>query len=189
MARELPESTKNILGAGSAALDVLGDEFADQADRAAQLGSTERFRRLAETADAQAQAVFGDEIGDLNKRIADRPPDRVAQSFEAWLATGGFQLLGLAVPAYFRAMQEFWRDRESRGEESTVRIDMTSPRILAERALLARAKVGHVIINAAGKPVGRELAAEVAARFQAAIQQAYQNGQARLKLYAASEYV
>jgi hypothetical protein len=189
IARGLPEATKNILGAGSSALDVLGDEFADQADRAAQLGSTERFGRLAETADSQAQAVFGDEITDLNKRIAERPADRVAQSFETWLATGGFQLLVPSISAYFREMQEYWRARESRGEESTVRIDMTSPRILAERALLARAKVRHVIINAAGKPVGRELAAEVAACFQAAVQQAYLSGQARLKLYAASEYI
>jgi hypothetical protein len=186
--RELPRASKDIFGAGSAALDVLGDEFADQADRAAQLGSTERFRRLAETADAQAKAAFGGEIDDLSKRIDSRT-DPVAQSFETWLATGGFQLLGLAIPAYFHEIQEYWHEREAQGQESTVRIDMTSPRILAERALLARAKVRQVIINAAGKPVGRELAAEIAARFQAAVQQAYVNGQARLKVYAASEYL
>jgi hypothetical protein len=189
IARELPEGTRNILGVGSAALDVIGDEFADQAARAAAGGSTERFRRLAETANRQAQAVFGEDVDALHKRIAERRPDAVAQSFEGWLATGGFQLLGLTIPAYFKEMRAYWRDKEAQGQEATVRIDMTSPRILAERALLARATVKHVVINAAGKPVNADLVAEVAAQFQAAVQQAYLDGQARLKLYAVSEYV
>ena len=189
MAREAPGAAKNILDAGSTALRELGDEFADQADRAAELGSTERFRRLAETADRQSTDAFADETKDLNARIADRQADRLAQAFESWLAaSGGFQILGTAIPAYFEEMCAFWHERESEGKESTVRIDRTSPRILAERALLARARVHQVRINAAGKPVGKELAAEVAARFQAAVQQLYVNGQTRLKLYGASEY-
>src|SRR5262249_8559738 len=148
-----------------------------------------RFRRLAETASRQAQAVFGEDVDALRDRIAKRRPDVVAQSFESWLATGGFQLLGLTIPAYFKGMQAYWREKEGQGQEATARIDMTSPRILAERALLARATVKHVVINAAGKPVNAELVAEVAEQFQAAVQQAYLDGQARLKLYAASEYV
>jgi hypothetical protein len=189
MARTVPQAATDIAGAGSAALNILGDEFADQAAHVNDATSAARFERLAATAARQAAAVFGPDADDLRDKIAKRKPDTVAESFEGWLAYGGFALLTDAIPAYFKSMRDFWHDEESRGEEATVRIDVTSPRILAERAALARSHVKQVVVKAAGKEVDRSLAETVAAQFRVAVQQAYFDGEARLKLFAVSAYV
>jgi hypothetical protein len=184
LSTELPEGARNILGAGQAALDVLADEFATQADQAAAMGSPERFRRLAETADRQAQAVFGTDAEELRRRIAERPSDAVAQAFENWLAVSGFEVVAAAIPIYLREMRAFWREKEAHGEEATVRIDMTSPHILAEKAKLARTTMKQLVIEARGQKPGADLAEEVAATFQSAVHDAYGAGERRLKTLA-----
>jgi hypothetical protein len=180
-----PRGARDILGAGAAALDVLGDEFAAQAEHAAQMGSADRFRALAATADRQARDVFGGDAERLCQSIAARPPDAVAAAFESWLALS-FHTLGEVIPAYARQLRELWQEKAERGEEATVRIDMTSPRILAEHATLAGVSVREVLIDATAKPVNRDLVAEIARQFKWAVQQAYVDGQKRLRLFAAS---
>ncbi|MBB6253150.1 hypothetical protein [Nitrospirillum iridis] len=189
LARTLPQSAKDILGVGSVALNILGDEFASQAGQIATQTADGRFQRLAETAVRQAQSVFGVDADALRAKIATQPADPVADAFGQWLAYGGFALLGEAIPAYFREMRDFWAEKTARGDEATVRLNMTSPRILAERATLARSHVKQVVIKAAGREVDVPLAQAVAAQFRAAVQQAYSDGQTRLKLYAVSSYV
>jgi hypothetical protein len=188
-ATTLPQNVGDIAAAGSAALDILGDQFAEEGARAALAGSEERYRRLAEKAGSQARMVFGTDIDALQTHIAEQGPDPVAESFGDWVATGGFQVVQAALPAYLREIRAFWREKEARGEELTVRIDMTSPHILARRAKLARVKMKTLAIDASERPLDSDLAAEVAARFRDAVQQAFATGTQRLATYAVSEVV
>ena len=153
------------------------------------MGSTQRYQRLADDAARQAQRVFGPDVQELRDRIARRPPDLVAQRFEDWLATAGFELVAKAIPAYLQEMRAFWRDKEQRGAELTVRLDVTSPHILAQRAKLARITMKQLVISAPERALDDDLVAEVAAQFQSAIQQAYSTGQRRLKVFAVTKVV
>jgi len=187
LATELPKSTRDIIDAGAAAVDVLGDEFARQAERAAEMGSTQRYQRLADDAARQAQRAFGPDVQELRDRIARRPPDLVAQRFEDWLVTAGFELVAQAIPAYLQQMRIFWRDQKQGGAKLTVRLDVTSPHILARRAKLACVTMKQLMISAPGRALDDDLVSEVAAQFQSAIQQAYSTGQRRLEVFAVTE--
>ena len=183
MANATAGGARGILGVGSVALDIIGDEFAAQADSAGRLGSVDRFRQLAATAEGPARAVFGFDADLLREKLA-QPVNAVARTFESWFAFGGFQTLQEVIPAYARQLRELWQEKAARREEATVRIDLTSPRILAEHACLLGVQVEQVVIDAAGKPINDDLVAEVARQFKGAVQQAYLDGQRRLQMYA-----
>jgi hypothetical protein len=92
-----------------------------------------------------------------------------------------------AIPAYFKSARQFWEDRQKRGDEAAVRIDRTSPHILARRALLARAIVKKIHVKATGRPADKSLAEAIAERFRCAVQQSYAAGNLRLELYGIEE--
>jgi len=175
---------RDILGVGSVALNIIGDEFAAQADNAARIRSIDRFRALTATAENQARAVFGPDADTLRQQINTKPADKVAGAFESWFSFANFQALGEVIPAYARQLRELWQEKAEHGDDPTVRLDITSPRILAEHASLAGVSVRRVVIDGSGRPLDGDLLAEVARQFRGAVQQAYLDGQTRLRQYA-----
>jgi len=181
------QSLRDMPGVASVALKISADEFDAAAEGAGQALVSRGMGAIAAAADRQSGAAFGADLEQLSKKIAAAKPDPVAENFERWLAFGGFALLTDAIPAYFAAARDFWRERQKRGEEAAVRIDKTSPHILARRAMLARAVVGKIRVDATGRPVDRSLAEAIAERFRAAAQQAYLAANLRLELYGIEE--
>jgi hypothetical protein len=161
-------------------------DFEKAAADAARLRVGARFDRVAAHSTTLADTVFGPEVRDAKKAVADRPPDALAQAFESWLATGGFVLIGEVIPAYVQEIARHWREQVEHGEELTAPLLPTSPRILRQRAALGRVEVPRLTLRAPG---GRELdgglADEGAFRFSNAVSDAYETGRKRLAELAA----
>jgi hypothetical protein len=182
----VPAAARDILGAGSKALGNLADTFSDAAANVNSAGFAARLRGVVAMSMGTADKFFGPDAAALRAEIAAKQADPVAAALEKGFAGGGFFALTDAIPAYFHAMQETWQAQPAPAEETAVLIDKTSPHILAARAVLARSHLKQIVVKAGGLMADRGLAATVASRFRAAVQQAYLDGEAQLKLFAAA---
>jgi hypothetical protein len=161
---------RTALGGAQTALASLGTTFAAEADRAATMGSVAEMRRMAGHAGETAERVFGPEAARVREQMAARRPDQLAAAFESAITSGGFALIGNAIPAYVVQMRRFWEQRRPPVEHPT------SPHILARHGRLGAVRVPRIEVRAPGRTPNRELAAAVSARFHDAIGDAYLSG-------------
>jgi hypothetical protein len=165
-----------IVQAGTAMLDGFARTFAVAADRAARMGSPARYRALAERADLLAGIAFGGQLDELGRRVAERPALPMETALVAWLAGGGFFVIGAVIPAYVSEMRGFWQDQLAADNAPMLSITATSPHILARRARLARVRMGRLTIVVRGPQADEALVAQVAGQFKQAVEQAYVAG-------------
>ena len=157
--------------AGSATMFAdLGTTFAAEADRAASMGSVARMRELAADAAVLSERVFGPEADRLRAGAESQQPDLLATAFEQAVTSGGFALVGGAIPAYVGEMRRFWATRRPPVDRPT------SPHILARHGRLGGVRVPSMTVRASGRTADRQLAALVAARMHDSIGEAYVAG-------------
>ncbi len=167
---ETRTAIRSTLGGAETLMADLGTTFAAEADRAAVMGSVARMRELAVDAAGMAETVFGPEAERVREQAARRRPDALAIAFEGAVTSGGFALVGAAIPAYVRAMRSFWTSRRPPADRPT------SPHILARHGRLGGVRVPRMTVRAPGRTADRELAAAVAARFHDEVGNAYVGG-------------
>ena len=148
----------------------LGTTFAVEADRAASMGSVGRMRELAADSAVLSERVFGPEADRLRADAEGRQPDPLATAFEQAVTSGGFALVGGAIPAYVGEMRRFWATKRPPVPPPT------SPHILARHGRLGGVRVPRITVRASGRVADRQLAALVAARFHDAVGEAYVGG-------------
>jgi hypothetical protein len=161
---------RTALGGAQTALASLGTTFAAEADRAATMGSVAEMGTMAGHAGEMAERVFGPEAARVREQMAARRPDQLAAAFESAITTGGFALIGSAIPAYVGQMRRFWEQHRAPVEHPT------SPHILARHGRLGAVRVPRIEVRAPGRTPNRELATAVSARFHEAIGDAYMSG-------------
>lgn len=167
------EARAGVHGALGGAATLMGDlaeTFAREADRAAVLGSPARLRELAVDAGELSERVFGPEADRTRADAAARPPDVVGATFEEAVTSGGFALVGAAIPAYVGEMRRFWERPRPRPEP------VTSPHILARHGRLGGVRVPRMTVNAPRRRPDRALATLVADRFHTEVGAAYVRG-------------
>ena len=167
---EVRGGIRTSLDGAAATFEALGNTFAAEADRAASMGSTARMRELAGDSAAFAERVFGPEADRLRADAEARQPDQLALAFEQAVSSGGFALVGGAIPAYVGEMRRFWATKRPPVERPT------SPHILARHGRLGGVRVPRMTVRASGRVADRQLAALVAARFHDAVGEAYVGG-------------
>jgi hypothetical protein len=167
---EARAGVSGAFGGAAALMEDLGTTFAREADRAAVLGSPARLRELAVDAGEMSERVFGPEAERAREDAARRSPDALALAFEDAVTSGGFALVGAAIPAYVGEMRRFWARPRPRVERPT------SPHILALHGRLGGVRVPRVTVNAPRRRPDRALATLVADRFHAEVGAAYVKG-------------
>jgi hypothetical protein len=161
---------RSALGATSTMFDRLGTTFAAEADRAVGAGLFGRVGELAGDSAAFAERVFGPEADRLRAEAESRQPDPLAAGFEQAVTSGGFALVGGAIPAYVEEMRRFWATKRPPLSPPT------SPHILARHGRLGGVRVPRITVRAGGRVADRQLAALVAARFHDEVGVAYVGG-------------
>jgi hypothetical protein len=167
---EARRGVRTALWGAASMLDDLGDRFAAEADRAASMGSVARMRELAGDSASFSERVFGPEAERLRTDAESRRPDPLATAFEHAVASGGFALVGSAIPAYVGEMRRFWATRRPPAPRPT------SPHILARHGRLGGVRVPRLTVRANGRVADRQLAALVAGRVHDAVGEAYVGG-------------
>jgi hypothetical protein len=179
MAGDVSDNIRDALDSGSRALWRESELFDQASDVAARRGPSIPIEQIAARATAQATGVFGEEMTQLRRDVANKGKDQLAERFESWLALGGFELIGQVVPQYIGAMLAEWRRQEVEGTELTTLLkvdDQTSPHILAARAALGTARIKKITVNAQRRELDDKLIAEIASAFQSAIAGAFTSG-------------
>jgi hypothetical protein len=161
---------RSALGATSTMFDRLGTTFAAEADRAVGNELFGRVGGLAADSAAFAERVFGPEADRLRAEAASSQPDALAAGFEQAVTSGGFALVGGAIPAYVEEMRRFWATKRPPEPPPT------SPHILARHGRLGGVRVPRLTVRASGRVADRQLAALVAARFHDEVGEAYVGG-------------
>jgi hypothetical protein len=161
---------RTALGGATTMFERLGTTFAVEADLAATLGSFGRMRELAGDSAVLSERVFGPEADRLRADAEGRRPDPLATAFEQAVTSGGFSLVGGAIPAYVGEMRRFWATKRPAVPPPT------SPHILARHGRLGGVRVPRITVRAGGRVADRQLAALVAARFHDAVGDAYVGG-------------
>jgi hypothetical protein len=174
-----------ILNSVRAFLRDVSRLFGRAAAGAANLGSLERYQTIAERAGRLADTVYGDQVTDLRRRIAERRPDAFAQAFEGWLIHGGFNLVGEVIPLYVDHMFRYWQTQVAPEEAEPATGQAapstpTSPHILARRARLGRVQMERLTIRAPARLLDDALVATIAGSFRGAVAQAYASGERTL---------
>ncbi|MEV0248480.1 hypothetical protein AB0H76_17915 [Nocardia sp. NPDC050712] len=163
-------------------LNTLSDQFAGEAARAAKVDEKGRLAALGPQADALAEAFYGPEVDEQRRAVARHPQEALAKAFETWLATGGFLLVGEAIPAYVGHLAATYRAQLAQGSELTFELTPTSPHLLRKRALLGRVRMPRLTLRAAaGTPLDAALAEEIAEQFGGAVLAAYRTGHQRVR--------
>jgi len=165
-----------IVQAGTAMLNGFARTFSAAADSAARMGSPARYRAIAERADLLAGIALGGQLDELGRRVAERPALPMEAALVAWLAGGGFFIIGAVIPVYVSEMRGFWQEQLAAGNEPLLTVTATSPHILARRARLARVRMGRLTIVVRGPQMDESLVAQVAGQFKQAVEQAYVDG-------------
>lgn len=166
----------------SRGFEDLATGLAADATRSATVDVGGRLAGQAGQADRLADVVFGPEVAEQRRGVAERPTDVVAAAVEAWLATGGILAVGEAIPCYVGEMAEHWRAQLAEGTELTAELTPTSKHILRRRATLGRVALPRLTLRAApGRQLDEEFADVVASRFAQAVRDAYRTGQRRLR--------
>jgi hypothetical protein len=167
---------RTALGGATTFLAELGSAFAVEADRAARLGSVGRMRELAAGSADPAERVFGPEAESARAR-AERPrTDELAIAFDQAVTSGGFALVGSAIPAYVGELRRFWAAKRPPVERPT------SPHVLARHGRLGGVRVPRMTVRASGRSPDRRLATLVAGRFHDAVGEAYVSGRREFEL-------
>jgi hypothetical protein len=172
-----PAAISAIFGAAADAARQAGGRFDDLAAAAARGGSTQEYRSISDRAAGLAERAFGADEKDLRDQIAGEKKNKVAASFERWFAVGGFYLLGQFLERYMGGMLDHFREQEATGDELTAHITKSSPHILAKRAVLGRALMQRLTIDARGRVLDKTLVQEIAGKFRSAVSEAYDAGQ------------
>jgi len=167
---ELGGSVTASLGGAETMLADFGTTFADAADRAVVLGSPLQMRAFALDAAEMSERVFGPEADRVREQAASRRPDVLAAAFETAVTSGGFALVGAAIPAYVGEMRRFWEQKRPPLERPT------SPHILARHGRLGAVRIPRMTVRAPGRTPDRALATVVAERFHSAVDDAYLQG-------------
>lgn len=154
-------------GESARALEQTAASSTATADRFVKQGP-ERYAALAGHAAGFAEATFGTQREELEKKIARSSPDALAQAFEGALVRGGFHAIAAAVPVYVAEMRRYY-DRMP-----------TSPHILERRRRLERVRLPSMTLRVPGAKLDDALLATVKARFRQAVQEAWRAGEARL---------
>jgi hypothetical protein len=156
-----------MLDSAGDALTKMGDEMAASAGNMAWIGPASDATRVRDFADSTAAMFFGDQEKELRAALKH---DALAAAFDSAVASGGFHLVGAAIPLYIESMREFWEQQPPSPPHPT------SPHILAKRQRLGRVKVPAVRIVTAGRALDDPLISRVAAEFRRAVQGAWQSG-------------
>lgn len=162
----------------------LGVDFSREARSAAALGSESRYEHVRDAATGLAEAVFGDEVRAARARVSE--PQGAGRALESWLAGGGFELIGQAIPAYVGELARHWYAQVEHGEEPTAPVLPTSPRILREHATVGRVALPRLSMHVpSDRALDAELADEVADRFALEMRAAYESSRRKLAELAA----
>ena len=146
---EVRGGMRSALGGSATMFADLGTTFAAEADRAASMGSVARMRGLAADAAVLSERVFGPEADRLRAGAESRRPDPLATAFEQAVTSGGFALVGGAIPAYVGEMRRFWATKRPPVDRPT------SPHILARHGRLGGVRVPRMTVRASGRtPTG-----------------------------------
>jgi hypothetical protein len=167
---EVRGGIRTALGGAARMFGDLGTTFAAEADRAASMGSVARMRELASDSAVLAERVFGPEADRLRADAEARQPDALALAFEQAVTSGGFALVGGAIPAYVGEMRRFWETKRAPVPRPT------SPHILARHGRLGGVRVPRMTVRANRRQPDRQLAAIVAGRLHDAVGEAYVGG-------------
>lgn len=163
-----------------------GTVFSATATDIARTGPATRMPPCGRDASALANGLFDDQLRELGARTQATP----ARSFEQWLARGGFEIIGAAIPLYVAEMRRYWQAQAQAQAQAEggpyIEITPTSPHILARRARLGRVRMPRLTLRTNGAPLTQDLARDIAERFQRAVREAFETGQARLQQIAAS---
>jgi hypothetical protein len=162
-------------------LGELGDAIARDTAGAAHIRE-DRLDRVAQGADTLADRLVGPQLEAERSRRS--PNDIVAQAFESWFASTGFELVARVIPDYAAELAAHWRAQIAGGEEPMPLVTATSPRLLAQRAIVGRVAMPRMTLRARAAELDQALAAEVARQFAAGVTQAYQSGTRQLQVYA-----
>ena len=181
MATQVPAQLSDLLDTAAGAVEQAGYRFDDLAAASARGGSLQEYLSLSARAADLAQQAFGPEAEALKGKLSQDKEDVVAQSFESWFALGGFQTLSLFLEHYIGGMLDWFRQKESTGDELTVLITKTSPQILAKKAALGRAVMQRLTLDARGRALDGGLVQEIADSFRNAISDAYMTGRRQIE--------
>jgi hypothetical protein len=174
----LADNFRGVFETVSTTLTNLAGVFDRTAAELARTGPAERLAGFGEETTALVGDLYDDQIRGLGRRIADRPPG----SFERWLIDGGFHVIGAVIPQYVRSMLTWWQEEADRGEGPHVHLNPTSPHILAARAQLGRVHLPRLTLRAQGRAHDETLVRELASTFRGAVQDAYREGERRLRV-------
>ena len=177
IARTLPGQLSDIATGASTVLQNAALGFDKQAAAAARMGSPADFSRVAKQAAANAESVFGPDAQALRDQIAqEQASDPMAATLAQWFAVGGFETLEKSLEGYISEMLNTFRKQEEAGEDLTELITQTSPAILAKKAVLGRAVVQKITVDARGRKLDDRLVTEIAEGFRDKVVEAYRQG-------------
>lgn len=175
MARGMVREVREILDAGTDFLYGISAHFQEAARRFSHLGSPAMYRGIASRAESVADLVFGGQIREFRRSLAERR-DPFEEAFISWIAGGGVHIIGQAIPMYVGEMLRYWQTQVEEGTELTVTITPTSPHIIARRVRLGRVRMQDLVIRAQERDLDDDLVAMVAGRFKTAVENAYVSG-------------
>jgi hypothetical protein len=167
---DLRGGVSDSLAGAETMLTALGGTFAAEADRAVVLGSPVQMHAFALDAAELSERVFGPEADRVREQAASRRPDVLAAAFESAVTSGGFALVGSAIPAYVGEMRRFWEQKRPPVDRPT------SPHILARHGRLGAVRIPRMTMRAPGRAPDHALATAVAERFHSAVDDAYLEG-------------
>ena len=167
------------------AFDVYAIDMARLSAASARVVPAARIGRFSAEAQGLSADLFGDQLAHLRRVTATaRRPS--GSGFQQWLTTGGFNVIGAAIPPYVAEMRRFWQsEREGAGDAIVDLGTAVSPHILARRARLARVQMRRLTIDAGNRPLDPALAREIAERFRGAVGDAYRDGARAMRVAAA----
>jgi hypothetical protein len=156
-----------VLDTAGDAFTQIGDEFDKSAAASAWIGPTQDITKLRNFADSTVNAMFGQQVKDLHKK---QEQNALALAFELAMASGGFHIVGAAIPLYVESMREFWE------QQPPPEPLPTSPHILAKRSRLGCVKLPAIKIRTTGRELDDPLISRIANEFRQAVQGAWTSG-------------
>jgi hypothetical protein len=163
----LKTNVDSIFDASIKAFNELGETMEKAGTEAARLGPAGGYARVAGRASELSESAFGAEA--MRAKLVRRK-DPIAEAYQSWLASSGFQALGKALPGYVAEMIEFWKKESRKPPDQRP----TSPHILARRAQVTRVRMPRLVIRVGDeRELDKVLAAEVADRVRFGVAEAF----------------
>jgi hypothetical protein len=164
----LEQQLPAILDTAGDALTNMGDELAASGGNMAWIGPFKDVTNVRDFADSTTAMLFGDQEKELRGKLHS---DALAAAFDLAVASGGFHIVGAAIPFYIESMREFWEQEPAADKPLP-----TSPHILAKRQKLGCVRLPAIRIGASGRELDDPLISRVAAEFRRAVQGAWTSG-------------